>query len=209
MFEILYLSVERAVGVIGTLGYTGVFVLSFLDRLTVFLIPAEIVLPAFGILVSQGVFQFWPVFIWMNIGSFLGNLVLYFIFLRGGRSILEKYGRYFLISKHELGHLDHWFYKYGDKLVLFGYLAPTSIRSLVPILAGVSLMRFKKFFYYTLAGFLPLNVLYLFVGIKAGDNLDKILNYFEKFNYVIVAFMVVAVIWYIYRHMRGRHLTHR
>lgn len=208
MFEFLSSSVERVVDLIGTLGYLGVFILSFLDRLTVFLIPAEIVLPAFGILVSQNTFSFWPVMIWVSIGSFLGNLILYYIFLKGGRIFLERHGRYLLISKHDLNHLDHWFSKYGDRLVLIGYIIPTSVRSLVPILAGVSRMNTVKFSLYTLIGFVPLNLLYVLAGIKAGDNLDKIIRYFERFNYVALVIIVVFAIWYVYRHLKYKHFTH-
>lgn len=208
MFEILSASIERVLDLIGTLGYSGIFFLSLLDRLTVFLIPAEIVLPAFGILISRGDFSFWPVIIWMSVGSFLGNIFLYLIFLKGGRLFLEKYGRYILISKHELGHLDRWFLKFGDKLVLVGYLVPTSIRSLVPILAGIAKMRFGRFSFYTLLGFLPLNFLYVFAGMKAGDNLHKIFGYFVKLNYLVIAAVAILIIWYIYRHITGRHLTH-
>ena len=208
MFELISSSIEKTVALIGVLGYTGVFFLSFLDRLMVFLIPAEIILPAFGILISKGIFNFWPVFIWMNVGSFLGNLALYFIFLKGGRSFLERYGRYILITKHELSHLDRWFSKYGNKIVLIGYLVPTSIRSLVPILAGISSMSVGRFSFYTLIGFLPLNIIYLLVGIKAGGNLDRIVGYMEKFNYIAIALIAILVIWYVYRHRKGKHLTH-
>src|SRR3989344_3119316 len=208
MFSFLFSYAESAIGFLDNFGCFGVFLLSLLDRLTVFLIPAEIVLPAFGILISRGDFLFWPTVVWMSVGSFLGNIFLYLIFLKGGRSFLERYGRYFLISKHELGHLDRWFLKYGDKLVLIGYLVPTSIRSLVPILAGIARMRFNKFSLYTLLGFLPLNFLYVFVGIKAGDNLNKIFGYFEKLNYIVVAVVIVLIMWYVYRHIKGRHLTH-
>lgn len=194
--------------IIKTTGYTGIFLLSFFDRVTVFLIPAEIVIPAYGILISQGQFLFWPVFLWLTVGNFLGNLALYYIFMKGGRPFLEKYGRYFLISKHELVHLDRWFIKYGDKLVFFGYLIPTAIRSLVPIPAGLSQMKMSKFSFYTFVGSAPLNLLYLYIGIKAGDNLSKILRYFDKINYIVIIVIAILVIRYIYRHMKGRHLTH-
>ena len=208
MFEILFASIERVVDLIGTLGYSGIFFLSLLDRLTVFLIPAEIVLPAFGILISQDVFIFWPVFMWVTVGSFVGNVALYFIFLKGGRLFLEKYGRYVLISKHELVHLDRWFLKYGNKWIFIAYLLPTSIRSLVPILAGVSKMNFLRFSLYTLISSLPLNLLLIYAGIKAGDNFNKIFDYFVKLNYVVIATLAILIIWYIYRHITGRHLTH-
>lgn len=208
MLETIFLSIERAITLLGTLGYPGVFFLSFLDRVTVFLIPAEIVLPAFGLLISQGTFLFWPVFVWVTIGSFVGNAALYFIFLKGGRLFLEKHGHYVLISKHELAHLDRWFLKYGNKLVFIAYLLPTSVRSLVPILAGISKMNFFRFSLYTFISSLPLNFLYIYAGIKAGDNLNKIFSYFVKVNYVVIVALAILIIWYIYRHMTGRHLTH-
>ena len=208
MFSILFSYIEKIVDIMGTFGYFGVFSLSLLDRLTVFLVPAEIVLPAFGILISQGEFAFWPVFIWVTVGSFLGNMALYFIFFKGGRLFLEKYGRYVLISRHELDHLDRWFLKNGNKWVFIAYLLPTSIRSLVPILAGISKMNFLRFSLYTIISSLPLNLLYIYAGIKAGDNLNKIFVYFEKLNYLVMVAVIVLVIWYIYRHMTGRHLTH-
>ena len=208
MFELLSSSLDKAVIFLGALGYAGVFWASFLDRLTVFLTPAEIVLPAFGILISQGKFSFWPVMIWLTAGNFLGNLGLYFIFLKGGRLFLEKYGKYFLITKHELSHLDKWFAKYGDKVVFWGYFIPSSGRSIVPIPAGITGMNLSKFSLYTFLGSMPLNFLYVYVGIRAGDNLDRIFSFLEKFNYVFVAILIVLVIWYIYRHKSRKHLTH-
>ena len=192
----------------GVLGYAGVFGASFLDRLTVFLIPAEIVLPAFGILINQTKFSFWPVMMWVTAGNFLGNLALYFIFLKGGRPFLERYGKYFLITKHDLEHLDSWFAKYGDKIVFWGYLIPSLGRSIVPIPAGISRMKLSKFSLFTFLGSIPLNFLFVYVGIKAGDNLDGIFNYLEKFNHVFVGLLIILVIWYIYRHKTKTHLTH-
>ena len=209
MVELIFHISERFLGVVEATGYAGVFILAFLDRLTVFIIPAEVVLPAFGVLVSHGKFLFWPVFIWVTMGSFIGNVVLYFIFLKGGRLFLEKCGRYFLISKHELDHLDRWFLKYGDKFVFIAYLVPTSVRSVVPILAGISKMNFVRFSLYTFISSLPLNFLYIYAGIKAGDNFNKILGYFIKLNYAVIIAAAILIIWYIHRHIKGRHLTHR
>lgn len=208
MFEILSYTMDKAVVFLEALGYAGVFWGSFLDRLTVFLIPAEIVLPAFGILISQAKFSFWPVMIWVTIGNFLGNVGLYFIFLKGGRLFLERYGKYFLITKHDLDHLDRLFLKYGDKIVFWGYFIPSSGRSIVPILAGVARMSLYKFSVYTFFGSIPLNFLYVYVGIKAGDNLDGIFGFLDKFNYVFAAILAVLAIWYVYRHKKRKHLIH-
>ncbi len=208
MYSFLASYAEKIINILDNFGYSGVFLLSLLDRLTVFLIPAEIVLPAFGVLGGQGQFSFWPVLIWVTAGNFLGNLVLYGIFLKGGRPFLEKYGKYFLISHHDLRHLDSLFLKYGEKLVFFGYFIPTAVRSLVPIPAGLVGMNLKKFSLYTLIGSIPLNVLYIIAGMKVENNLDKILEYFAPLNYAVITILAASVIWYIYRHKTRKHFTH-
>ena len=78
----------------------------------------------------------------------------------------------------------------------------------MPILAGISKMNFFRFSLYTFISSLPLNFLYIYAGIKAGDNFNKIFGYFVKLNYVVIAALAILILWYIYRHMTGRHLTH-
>lgn len=208
MFNLFYSSLEKITGLLESWGYPGVLFLSLLDRLTVFLIPAEIVLPVFGILIGQEKFLFWPVLFWVTLGNFIGNLLLFWIFRKGGRPFLEKHGRYFLISRHELGHLDSWFLKYGDKIVFFGYFIPTAVRSLIPIPAGLSLMSLRKFSLYTFLGSLPLNVLYIYAGMKAEAKLNAILQFFDRLNYLVIVAIILFAFWYIYRHKHKKHATH-
>lgn len=186
-------------------GYGGVFLLSLLDRVTVFLIPAEVALPVMGILVSQGKFGLWSVMFWMSLGSFIGNILLYCIFFWGGRTFLEKYGKYFLISKTELTHFDRWFAKYGDRIVVIGYLIPTSTRSLVPIAAGISRMSLLRFSLYSIIAFLPLNILYVYAGVKVGDNLDLLNSYLHKLNYLVIVVLAIFAARLIYRHRLEKH----
>lgn len=208
MFDPLFSFAERLVGYLGDLGYQGVFWLSFIDRVAISLVPAEVVLPAFGVLVEQGVFDFWKVLALVTIGSFLGNLGLYFIFRVGGRPFLEKYGKYFFVSKHDLDHLDRMSEKYGNWLILIGYAIPTVVRSLVPVPAGISRFPVGKFALLTLIGTFPLNYLYVYAGMKVGANWLEILNWFREFDYLILGALVAIVVGYVYNHKKRRHFTH-
>ena len=203
-FSILQLSADFG----GRTGYTGIFLLSFLDRATVFLVPAEIVLPLFGLLIAQGKFSFISVFILVMAGNFLGNLFLYWVAMKGGRPALEKWGRYFFVSKHDLEHSERIFSKYGDRIVLVAYFLPTVFRSLAPIPAGLFGMDRNRFIWYTLFGSTPLNLIYLFAGIKAWENWETLLSYFEKFNFAIIIVLVLLVIWYVYLHLKRKHFSH-
>ncbi|MBI2062767.1 MAG: DedA family protein [Candidatus Yanofskybacteria bacterium] len=188
-------------------GYGGAFLLSILDRVSISLIPTEVLLPLYGFLSGRGVFSLWVIFIIVSIGALIGELVLYMIFARGGRPFLEKYGRYFLIYKHDLDHLDRLVAKHGAKLVFYGRFLPFA-RSIVAIPAGVSRLNFKKFAVYSFLGMLPYNLFLLFLGKKTGENLSLIKPYFDVLERVAMLISAVFVFWYIYRHLKRKHATH-
>ena len=208
MPELFFSILQWSADFIGRTGHVGIFLFSFLDRATVFLVPAEIVLPLFGLLIAQGKFSFVPVFILVTAGNLLGNLFLYWISMKGGRPFMERWGRYFFVSKHDLDHSERFFARHGDKIVLIGYFLPTVFRSLAPVPAGLFGMNKNKFIWYTLFGSMPLNLIYIFAGMKAGENWDLLLSYFEKFNSAIIVVLLLAVIWYVYRHLKKKHFSH-
>lgn len=207
MFQIIETISSWALKVIDQTGYLGVFLLSFLDRAAISLVPAEIVLPFIGFLVGQERFVFWIAMAVVIIAGLAGDLFLYWISLKFGRRILEKYGRYLLVSKHDLNRTDELFKKHGGKIVLISRFIPI-IRSLIPIPAGIARMNLGKFILYTLAGSLPWKFGLIFAGLKAGENWDTLSLYFHKFDFVIIGIIAVAIVWYIYRHIKKKHSTH-
>ena len=58
--------------------------------------------------------------------------------------LLEKYGKYILISKHDLDLADRWFKNYGDWTVFFGRLLPV-VRTYISFPAGIAKMDLKRF----------------------------------------------------------------
>lgn len=188
-------------------GYGGAFLLSILDRVSVSLIPTEVLLPLYGFLIGRGVFSLWLIFIIVSIGALVGELILYMIFAKGGRPFLEKHGKYFLVYKHDLEHLDRLFAKHGAKLVFWGRFLPFA-RSIVAIPAGITRLNFKKFAVYSFLGMLPYNFFLLFLGEKTGENFSLIKPYFDIAERIAVLIFTVFIIWYIYRHLKHRHATH-
>lgn len=189
------------------LGYGGAFLFSILDRVSVSLIPTEVLLPLYGFLIGRGVFYLWPIFIIISFGALAGELILYVVFAKGGRPFLEKYGKYILIKKHDLEHLDRLFAKHGVKLVFWGRFLPLA-RSIVAIPAGVSRLSFKKFAVYSFFGMMPYNLFLLFLGKKTGENFYLLKPYFDVAEKIAVFVLAVFVFWYIYRHLKHRHATH-
>lgn len=188
-------------------GYTGVFFISLLDRVTISLIPTEVVLPLFGALISEGKFSFANILILVTIGSLLGEVILYYIALFVGRPFLEKYGKYILVSRHDLGHLDRLVEKYGTALVFWGRLLP-AVRAFVALPAGISRFGIRKFILYSFLGMLPYNLLLIYLGLVAYNKVDILISYFNKFDYIVFLIIIFALVFYIYRHLKRRHLTH-
>lgn len=188
-------------------GYFGVFLLSIADRLAFQLIPGEVIFSLLGFLISRTKFDFTLALILTTAGNFIGDLVIYFIFLKKGRGFVEKYGKYFLISAHDLKHTEKLFEKHGGKLIFWGRFIPIVV-TFISIPAGLARMNFKKFAIFTFLGSLPRNFILILLGFKLGENWALIIKFLEKSQFVIIWILIGAIIWYILRHLKGRHFTH-
>jgi membrane protein DedA with SNARE-associated domain len=85
------------VATISMLGYGGVVFLMAIESACIPL-PSEIIMPFSGYLVSKGEMNLWLVGIAGAVGCVLGSMVSYWVGMYGGRPLIEKYGRYILIS---------------------------------------------------------------------------------------------------------------
>ncbi|HEX8118027.1 MAG TPA: DedA family protein, partial [Pyrinomonadaceae bacterium] len=104
------------VATISTLGYAGVVLLMAIESACIPL-PSEIIMPFSGYLVYKGQFNLWWVGVAGAVGCVVGSWVAYYAGLYGGRPFIEKYGRYVLLSRHDLDLADRWFERYGEVIV--------------------------------------------------------------------------------------------
>ncbi len=199
---ILDVLVNFVINTIHTLSYPGVFLLMFAESCGI-PIPSEAIMPFSGFLVSDGVFNFWAVVILGTLGNLGGSLLAYWIGAKGGRPLIEKYGKYILISGHDLDIADRWFAKRGEFMVFIGRLLPV-IRTYISFPAGISKMDLKKFSYYTTLGALPWCILFTWLGVKLGDHWEKVRETLHNFDLLIAGLVVLAVVLYVYRHLKQR-----
>ena len=188
-------------------GYWGIFLLSGLDRLLMALIPGEIVLPLAGVLAGQGKFNFWTLFVVILMGNLIGEIALYILASHAGRWIIEHYGKYIFIKKHELDYTERLFEKHGGALVFWGRLLPV-VRMLIAIPAGIVRMNFGQFLGYTILGLIPYNLVLLFAGYKLDERWSTVSGYFQKAEEIGLIVLMALVIFYIFRHLHKKHATH-
>lgn len=106
------------INLIGNLGYWGVFIGMTLESACI-PIPSEIIMPFSGFVVWQGTTNMTLIGITIvgALGNLLGSLIAYTVGLKGGRPLLEKYGKYLLITHSKLELADKWFFRYGGEAV--------------------------------------------------------------------------------------------
>ena len=191
------------VATISTLGYAGIVLLMAIESACIPL-PSEIIMPFSGFLVYKGEFNLWLVGIAGAFGCVVGSLVAYWVGMYGGRPLIEKYGRYVLISHHDLDLADRWFDRFGEVIVFASRLLPV-IRTFIAFPAGVARMNLKKFVIYTFVGSLPWCLGLAYVGQKLGEQWDTnptLKTLFHRFDFVIGIALVVAVAWWVWRHLK-------
>src|SRR5580765_2224757 len=190
------------VATISTLGYGGVVLLMAIESACIPL-PSEIIMPFSGYLVSRGELNMWWVGVAGAVGCVLGSLVAYWVGMYGGRPVIEKYGKYILLSRHDLDLADRWFSKYGEVIVFVSRLLP-AIRTFIAFPAGVARMNLKRFVIYTFAGSLPWCLGLAYVGQKLGEKWNKddtLKTWFHRFDFLIGIAAVLLIGWWIWRHV--------
>src|SRR5881394_2637084 len=186
------------VATISLLGYGGVVLLMAIESACIPL-PSEIIMPFSGYLVSRGEMNLWLVGLAGAVGCVLGSLAAYWVGMYGGRPLIEKYGRYLLISHHDLDLADRWFARFGEVIVFVSRLLP-AVRTFIAFPAGIARMNLKKFVPYTFAGSLPWCLGLAYAGQKLGEKWDKdprLKTLFHRFDFIIAILLVLAAAWWI------------
>lgn len=189
---------------ISSMGYYGIGVMMAIESACIPL-PSEIIMPFAGFLVAQGKFSLFGVALTGALGCVVGSIIAYAVGIWGGRKFIEKYGKYILISHHDLDIADKFFNKYGSSAIFFSRLLPV-VRTFISLPAGIAKMNFNKFVIYTFLGSLPWCWALAYLGKKLGDHWDALGVYFHKFDFVIVIIIFLGIIWYIWRHVNSLKL---
>jgi len=191
------------VGTISALGYPGLVLLMGIESACIPL-PSEIIMPFSGYLVYTGRFTLWAAAVAGAAGCVVGSIVAYWVGMYGGRPFIEKYGRYVLISQHDLDLADRWFARRGEMIVFASRLLPV-IRTFIAFPAGVARMNMTRFIVYTFIGSLPWCLGLAYVGQKLGEQWDKndtLKTLFHRFDFVIGIVGVLAAAWWVWSHIK-------
>jgi membrane protein DedA with SNARE-associated domain len=189
------------ISVISALGYGGVVLLMAIESACIPL-PSEIIMPFSGFLVFKGEMVLWGVALAGAVGCVVGSIPAYYLGALGGRPLVEKYGKWVLISHHDLKLADRWFDRHGEITIFIGRLLPV-VRTFIAFPAGVARMNMARFVVYTFTGSFIWCWLLAYAGMKMGEHWIELGVYFHQFHYVIEIIAVVFLVWYVRRHLKA------
>lgn len=172
-----------------------VFIVALLESIAIvgLLIPGWLLLVGIGTLIGVDVLSFYPIAIAAYLGAVIGE---YFSFLIGYH-YHEKVLSIPFVAKHQklIDKSHEFFEKHGISGVFFGrFFGPT--RAVVPLIAGISEMNQKTFFWVNVLSGLIWAPLYLIPGILVGAAfaLEKQSGYYLVFILTLIAIMA-TIAW--------------
>lgn len=193
------------IAVISKTGLLGIIILMGIESACIPL-PSEIIMPFAGYLIFTGRFTLLWAATAGAIGCNLGSVLAYEIGFYGGRPLIEKYGSYILMSRHDLDLADRFFQRFGSAAVFIGRLLPV-IRTFIALPAGIARMPRLRFHIYTFVGSWPWCFGLAWIGMKLGERWHsdpRLSHWLHRLDAVILVLLIMAVTWFVWSHWKNR-----
>ncbi len=195
-----------------TYGYIAVFLLTMAEAACI-PIPSEVVLGLGGALCSTAFatsgthkhLDLVLVIIVAVLGELVGSSIAYVVGRTAGRTVVDRWGKYVLLSHKDLDKSDAWFAKRGPIAVLVARVIPI-IRAFISLVAGIAEMNVVQFFLYSTIGIIVWCSVLVTIGYHAADTYESALKGFSWAGYLAAAgILVVLVVFYVHRFRGMRH----
>jgi membrane protein DedA with SNARE-associated domain len=138
------------------------------------------------------------------VGCNLGSAVAYWIGAKGGRPLVERYGKWVLMSSHDLDRMTWFFEKYGSIAVLVARCLPI-VQTFIAFPAGIARMPRLRFHIYISVGSGVWCLFLAFVGMKLGERWHtdpRFYQAFHRFHPVIEIALLAGLLWFVWSHLK-------
>ena len=169
-------------------------------------IPSEVIMPLAGYALAHTQMQLILLTTLASLGCNLGSIPAYWVGARGGRPLVERYGRYVLLSRRDLDLAERFFAHYGSVTVLIGRMLPI-VRTFIALPAGIAKMNKFRFHVYTFIGSWPWCYVLAYVGMKLGNRWQtdpRFKEVFHRFHVAVELVLLVGFAFYLWSHWKNR-----
>lgn len=177
-------------------GYPGLFIGMALGNIGA-PIGSEVVLPIAGGLSATGHLPIlWLTVVVAVVGELAGGTVGYAIGRFGGRSLVDRFGKYVHLTHENLDRVHGFFERYGTFSIFVCRFIPV-IRGIVSIPAGIAEMKLAPFYFWYALGSIGFCGGLILVGNALGDHLNDMLPLLRRSGLIVFAIGVIVIIMVI------------
>ena len=187
----------------------GYLVILFGAALDNFGLPSsgDIVLFAGGLFANRGHLALPLVMLSGFAGALISDNAVYWIGRVGGRPLIGRILKmrflHFLVNEKSLSKVERYFETHGGKTVFVGRFGP-GLRSMTPLFAGVTRMKYYRFIPYNVAAAAVWSVVYSLIGYVFGQYWTELLAVAKSVGYGVVGLVFLVLLAYLLRRYQNR-----
>ncbi|MFO0749267.1 MAG: DedA family protein [Myxococcota bacterium] len=196
---------EAITSFIHSIGYLGIAILMALES-TMVPIPSELVMPFAGFLASVAGgshFSLVLVILMNTVGAMAGSLAFYWVGAKGGKPLLLKVGKVFLVKEEDIDKTERYFQKPGRLTVFIARLIPV-VRHFISFVAGLGKMPLVPFSVQTALGATLWGGFLATLGYAFGDEYMTFVKTTKYIDWAVGGLIIVACVWLYLRWRKKR-----
>jgi membrane-associated protein len=173
-------------------------------------LPGDTLLFALGLFIAGGEYQVFGIdnkalaltvaVSMLCTAAFLGNVVGYELGRKLGAPLYERDGR--IIKRKHLEKTSDFFDKHGNKALVLGRFVPF-VRTYITVVAGVTQMERRRFFFWSAVGALAWVVSIVLLGYFLGETFPALGQNIDYAVLAILAFSVIPIAYEWRKHRRN------
>jgi len=182
-------------------GYAAVILFGFLEACCV-PIPSEVTFGFAGVLAYQGHLNLALVIVAGTLAELAGSYVSYGVGRVAERPVIERFGRYLLITKADLDRTERFLAGRGAWAIPLGRALPF-VRSFTSVVAGFAGVPAIRFGVLSLIGTLIYGAVIASIGYGVGSAWHTVYRDLSVAGYVAAALAVVAIAAFVVLRLRA------
>lgn len=158
-------------------------------------VPDEFLMTFSGFQTTLGHMKFGKTLLLASLGSFVGMNLSYWIGRKLGIPFLHKISPLLHLNEKRIARAEHWFKKYGDRLIVVGYFFP-GFRHFTAYFAGMSELYYGRYAVLAGMGALLWSGTFIILGRVLGvhwKSITALLHRYLVSGGIILALIVIAI----------------
>jgi membrane protein DedA with SNARE-associated domain len=181
-------------------GYAALILFGFLEACCI-PIPSEITFGFAGVLAYQGHLSLALVIVIGSLAELAGSFVSYGVGRVAERPVVERLGRYVLITKADIDRAERFLAGRGAWAIPLGRMLPL-VRSFTSVVAGFTGVPALRFGILSAIGTVIYASVVASVGYAVGSAWHTVERYMAFASYLIAAVVIAAVVFFVIHRLR-------